>query len=160
MTNVYDILMGAGGKGAKFESIGDSVVGYIVSIDMRQRTDIKTKEPLWWDKEQTRPKMQAIITLETEQHEDDEDDGMRSVYMPIPSQMQSALAAAVRKAGAGSPEDGGKLEVKFDHEEQPTTRGFNPQKIYVVKYRAPERNAALMAAPEPSDAMPDDALPF
>ncbi len=155
MTNAYDILMGAGGKSAKFEAIGDSVVGYIVSIETRQRTDIKTGEPLTWP--DGNPKMQAVITLETELHEDDEDDGMRSVYMPIPSQMQSALAAAVRKAGERAPADGGKLAVTWEREEKAKTRGYNPQKIYAVQYRAPERNAALMAD---ADAMPGDALPF
>ncbi len=138
MTSYYDpnsFLMASGGRSAKFEKEGDRIVGYITSMDVRQQTDIKSGEPKFWDDAQTQPMMQLVVTLETEIREDEDDDGMRSVY--IRGQMQRAVSDAVRKAGERGLANNGKLGVQYDSTDAPKQRGFNGAKRYNAKYEAP-----------------------
>ena len=126
------MLMGGGGRGFKFATEGDSVSGFITNIDQRQMTDIKDGSPQTWP--DGNPKMQLVISLETILAEDDNDDGIRRVYCPIPSAMQKAIADAVRKAGRPGIEIGGRLAIQFTHTAEPKTRGFSGQKQYKARY--------------------------
>ena len=143
-------LMGSGGRSAKFEKAGDRTWGVIMDSQMRQQIDLDTNKPAFWD--DGNPKMQLVVTLLTELHEDDDDDGLRKVY--IRGQMQKAVADAVRKAGAKGLRDGGKLLVQYTGDAEPTRRGFNGAKQYFAKYEAPTQET-----PVPDENEPDD-VPF
>ena len=63
MTNYADpnaFLMGGGNKSAKFDNEGDKVVGTIQHMEVRQQTDIKTNEPLFWDDAKKQPKISHV----------------------------------------------------------------------------------------------------
>jgi hypothetical protein len=126
-------LMGGGAKSARFDNEGDKVVGTIVSMEVKQQTDIKSGAPLFWDSGD--PKMQLVTVLRTDARDDDEDDGLRTVY--IKGQMQKAVQDAVRKAGARGLSEGGRLGIKFVETAEPRQRGFNGQKQYAAQYEAP-----------------------
>ncbi len=152
---------GGGAKPAKFDAIGESVTGFVVAIDSRQATVIGSASPAFWP--DGNKKMVSIITLQTDEHDDEEDDGQRAVWVPIPSQIRTVIADAVRKAGEKGLEDGGKLRVKLQRVEKPKSAGFNGQKIYSAQYRAPDRSAAIMADDDPPlESFDDDeaSLPF
>jgi len=154
-----ELLMGGGGaKSAAFNAAGDSVTGFVVAIDARQATDIKTKMPATWP--DGNKKMVSIITLQTEEHDDEDDDGQRAVWVPIPSQIRTVIAEAVRKAGEKSIEDGGKLRVKLERIDKPTRQGFNGQKIYSAQYRAPDRSQQIMTEEPPYESYAEEAQPF
>ena len=55
--------------------------------------------------------------------------------------MTSAIATAVRAAGATALEVGGELAVAWTGE-GPTKPGMNPAKLYTAAYRPPERQPA------------------
>lgn len=153
MTNDYnDLLMGGGGKSAKFEAIGDTVIGLVFRVDRRQRTEIGSGTLMTWP--DGNPKMQLVITMLTEAHEDEDDDGMRNLYVPIPSQMQKSIADAIRKTGQTGIAVNGKLGVKFTKTEEPKTRGFSPQKIYTASYAAPEVSAEAFGQQEEDFDLP------
>ena len=156
MTN-YDpnaLLMATGSRSAKFEEVGATVVGLVRTVEVRQRNDIKTGEPMTWP--DGNPRNQLIIGLQTEAHEDEDDDGVRSLYVPIPSQLQKALAEAIRKAGASGISQGMKVGVKFSKTEPPKTRGFSPTKIYTVKVEAPVQSVSV----DDLDGQEPDDTPF
>mgnify|MGYP003394544723 FL=1 len=152
------LLMGAGGRSAKFETIGDSVTGFVESMATRQQTEIGSGTLRTWP--DGNPRMQLVVTIETEQHEDDEDDGMRNLYVQIPAQMQKAIADAVRKAGEHGIAIGGKLQVRFVKTEAPKVRGFNPQKIYSAQYKEPDPSRVIMETPPEDTYIEPDDTPF
>ncbi len=156
MTQVADpnaLLMGGGGRSAKFEKEGDTVVGFVTRVDVRQRTEIGSGLPMTWP--DGNPKMQLVVQLVLDSPEDDDDDGLRNLYVSIPSQMQKVIADAVRSSGERGIGNGGKLGIKFVRTEAPITRGFNGQKIYSAKYEAP-----VYVVPEDTIHTDDDELPF
>lgn len=141
MTMDVNDLLTAGEKipGAKFETIGDKIVGSIVSAEARQTTDIQTGQPEVWP--QGDPKMQVVITLQTDERDAsiEDDDGKRRVYAKKPSAMLTAIIAAL--AGQRL-EVGGRLAVQFTGTEPASTRGFNDKKLYQAAYQPPAANAA------------------
>lgn len=70
--------IGGGAPSAKLREKGDSVHGTITDIRETQQTSFagvgKPGTPLFWDKEETRPKTQHEVTLDTP-------DGLRRVYI-------------------------------------------------------------------------------
>lgn len=138
MTTTADpntLLMGGGGRSVKFEHEGDAVIGIVMRVDSRQRTEMGTGRAMTWP--DGNPRMQLVIQLLIDEQEDEDDDGLRNLYVPIPSQIQKAIAEAVRKTGDHGIANGSKLGVKFTRTEKPTQRGFNGQKIYTAKYEKP-----------------------
>ena len=81
MTNeaANKFLMGGGGKSASFKSSGDSVSGVIASMEERQQTDFDSGKPLEWD--DGKPKMHLVVTLLTDESVDEDDDGVRRLYV-------------------------------------------------------------------------------
>lgn len=155
MTNDYNAaLMGAGGRSAKFEKVGDTLIGNIARVAMRQMTEIGSGALRTWP--DGNPRMQLVVTLETGWQEDEEDDGLRNLYVAIPSQMQKAIADAVRKTGEQGLAHGGKLGVKFVRVEEPKTKGFNGQKIYTASYAAP----TVSVEPTGHEDEEQDDMPF
>lgn len=124
---------GGGAKSAKFDNEGDKVVGTILDMQVKQQTDIKTGELATWP--DGNPKMQLVVTIQTDARDDEDDDGQRTVY--VKGQMQRAVQDAVRKAGARGLAEGGRLGVKFVSTAAPAQKGFNGAKQYAAQYEAP-----------------------
>jgi hypothetical protein len=145
MNNPADeFLLGGGGSSAKFENLGDSVTGTIVSTQVQQQTDIATGVPLTWDNGDAR--QQLVVRLQTDQRDGDDDDGIRAVYVKGSKKagtqsMHDAVATAVRAAGGKGLEEGGTLTVTFVGEEPPVTRGMSARKLWSASYVQPDRAA-------------------
>lgn len=155
-------LLGGGGKSATFENVGDSITGTVESTEVRQQTDISTGDPQTWPNGD--PKMQLVVTLQTGQREDADDDGLRSLYVkgskkPGSRSMHDAVASAVRSSGAKGLEAGGTLTVTHDGEEPSSTRGFNPRKLYSAQYVAPDKAAQTGDFLGTAPAAPQQAQP-
>lgn len=149
-------LLGGGGKSAKFETVGDTVTGVICAPpELRQQTDIKTGAPKTWDNGD--PIMQLVVKLQTDQREDDEDDGVRNLYVSggfKRASLQKAVADALRTAKAKGLELGGTLAIRYTGEEPASVKGFNPAKLYAAKYTPP--TDAWLEEPKPAAAAPAD----
>jgi hypothetical protein len=145
-TSPNDFLLGGGGKSAAFDTIGDSISGTITAEpEVRQQTDIQSGKPATWDNGD--PKYQLVITLQTTLRADDEDDGIRGVYIKGSKRagtrsLHDAVATAVRNSGADGLAKGGVLTIRFVGEEPSQTRGFNPRKLYEANYVPPASGAA------------------
>jgi hypothetical protein len=140
-----DFLMGGGGGSVKFDAIGDTVTGTIVSIEVRQQTSLEDGKPLVWDNGD--PKMQLVVTLATDLRDDGDDDGHRNLYVkgskqPGSQSLHDAVRAAVQAAHVKGLAPGGTLTVSYVGEEPSKTRGFNARKLYEASYVAPDVAAA------------------
>ena len=128
-----NFLMGAGGKSATFKKHGDECWGTIVHHEMRQQTDFDSGAVLTWD--DGNPRMQLAVTLQTDEREDEDDDGLRRVY--IKGQMQKVISSAILKAGEIGIKDGGQLFVRYVSDDDPRRQGMSGAKQYVAKYEPP-----------------------
>lgn len=144
-----DFLFGGGGSAAKFDEIGDEVKGVITDVQVTQQTDMETGAPLTWS--DGSPRKQLVVTLQTEDHSGDEDDGVRRIYAKggtyevasgTGTSMKQAIADAVKKAAASSIETGGVLRVAHTGVGKKTNRGFSPPKLYRATYEAPKASVS------------------
>lgn len=149
MSNVDDFLFGGGGKAAKFDNIGDTVEGQITDASVSQQTDMETQQPLTWA--DGSPRMQLVITLQTSERTDDNDDGLRRIFAKggkyevasgAGTSLKDAIADAVRKAGAKSLDEGGTLKVGYTGEGKKTNRGFSAPKLYRATYSPPVKSVS------------------
>jgi hypothetical protein len=126
---------------ASFLTKGTNHQGEILEIKMRQQLDIDTRKPLFW--ENGDPKMQLVVTLQTDEQDDEieDDDGRRRLYLKY--KMKDAVSDAVREAGAENGlEVGGWLSVTFVKQDKPEKRGKSGVKHFEAEYEAPDPNAA------------------
>ncbi len=130
--NVDDMAL-VGVPAAKFEKIGDTVKGVIMSCTVSQCRDIATGQPTFWP--DGNPKTQMLVDLETEDRSEDIDDdnGYRRLYAKRPSAMLKAIIEAL---GTTRPSQsiGGTLVVKYSQNGVAKKAGFNKPKLYVAKY--------------------------
>lgn len=136
MTSVEDFLSTGGAPVAKFPTPGTTVKGTVESAVVSQQTDIDGTPKTWDD---GNPRMQIVVTLQTDERTLDDDDGKRRVF--VKGQMLTALKDALRVAGAKSPEVGGTLAIQYKEDGEQKRAGFNAPKIYVAKYKAPEASS-------------------
>jgi hypothetical protein len=149
MENTSDFLFGGGGKAAKFDEIGDTVEGQITDAQITQQTDMETNQPLTWP--DGSPRMQLVVTLQTNERIDDNDDGIRRIYAKggryevasgTGTSLKDAIADAVRKAEARSLDEGGTLKVGYSGVGKKTNRGFSAPKLYRATYTAPVKSVS------------------
>ena len=140
----------SGGKAASFDEVGDKVSGTIVLVERRQQTSFENNTPLTWD--DGSPRMLTYIELETEIRDDDDDDGIRAIYAKGGNfeaaegaglSAERALVEAAKKAGAKSLDEGGKLDVVFSGRGKATTRGYQPPKLFTMRYSAPKASVSV-----------------
>ena len=161
MTSIDDLLLsgGATGKSMKFNTVGDSYSGTVVSVEPRAYTDIQSGKPEHWDNGD--PKMQLVVGIQTDERnpELENDDGVRYDYVKMWGKQKQSLRAAAQAAG-GSPAVGDFYSVKFVGEEPSKTRGFNPTKLYEYTIRkANPADALLNDAPPAAQAPAAQAAP-
>lgn len=143
MSDPNDFLMASGTKSFKFDTINATAKGTIVSLDMQQQRDIKTGQPKFWDDQKTQPMMQLRVVLATDEHDGEDDNGHRAIY--VKGNMQQAVRDAIKAAGAEKIEEGGTLAVQYYDNGQATTVGFNPPKLYKAQYKPPSVTPAAVA---------------
>lgn len=133
-----------GGKAAQFDEIGDKVSGKITLIERRQQRAFEDGAPLSWD--DGTPRMLTYVELQTDERADDDDDGIRACWMKGGNfeiaegkglSAEAALVAAAKEAKAKTIDEGGKLTVVFSGRGKPTVRGYQPSKLWVMRYEAP-----------------------
>lgn len=142
-TDPNDFLFQSGAKSAFGDDapVGTTVKGRIISAEVRQQSDPKTGELKTWA--DGSPKNQLVITLQTDQHDDDNDDGTRAIYgkggrYEVASgkgqSMLDAIREAVKKSGAKGLDVGAVLTVQHSGLGKKTNPAFNPPKLYLAKY--------------------------
>jgi hypothetical protein len=133
------LMGGGGGRSAKFPNVGDKIDGEVISAEVTQQTDFKTGAPKTWD--DGSPMRQLVVTLQTTEHEDDDDDGVRRLFAkgsPMkPTTSLGAIRAAVHAVGATNLEPGGRLQVAYTGDGVASGAGLNPPKEYKAKYGRP-----------------------
>lgn len=154
-----------GGKAAKFDNVNDGVSGIImpqfadgktVPYVENQQTDYTTKEPATY--KDGNPIMQAVVQLQTEQRIDEDDDGVRTLYVNKP-RMKRAIKSALTEAKAADLQVGGSLVVWMTGTEA-SKGGGSPAKTFNAQYApalgglAPDPVAAPAAPPVAASAPP------
>ena len=139
-----------GGKSWAPDSIGDKIVGKITSVKRVQQTDFSTGEPLTWSNGD--PRMQTVVELQTDLRDSDDDDGVRTLWLKGGKNFEAnegtgragevALAEAAKKAGAKSIDEGATLKFALTGFAKPTTRGYQPAKLYTAEYEAPTQSVS------------------
>lgn len=142
---INEFLNGSSGKAFPFDNVGDTVSGVIIDMKKTQQTDMDTGKPVFWDNGD--PKMMLRIVLQTDLHDEDDDEGVRSVYLrggnytAAKGKGTSSLVAvkdAVRRSGSDSGiQVGGKLTLQYSGEGTKSNRAFNAPKLYTAHYEAP-----------------------
>lgn len=133
--------LGGGGNAFPFDHIGASVTGKITEIGEQQQTDMKTGEPAFWQGGQ--PKMMVRVVLATDLHDDQGDDGERSIYLrgSKKAETQSLMAAviqAVQQATGKTELDlGATLTVTYVGDGQPSSPVMTAPKRYTASYQPP-----------------------
>jgi len=144
-----DFLFAGGSRAFSFDNINDTVDGTIVTAEKRQQTDLETGTPLTWG--DGTPRWQLVITLQTGEKINDDDDGIRAIYAKggryevaegEGSSMKDAIADAVRAAKASSLEPGDRLAVALTGYDKKTNRAYNAPKLYTASFRKAEKSVS------------------
>lgn len=126
---------------AKFENIGESYSGRIVSMVERQQTDINTGALMTFPDGQ--PRMQWVFTLVQANGENVALWARGGKYKAVSGDGESMLGAigsAIRAAGASAIEVGGELAVQYSGVGE-ATAGRTAPKLYRAQYRPPSTSA-------------------
>ena len=130
LDSANDLLLGSGGKTAKFPNIGDKVVGTVLGAETSQQTDIDGNLKTWDD---GKPMMQIVVQLQTDDREDDEDDGIRKLY--VKGNMLKAMQEVVRPHKGLAV--GGKLAVAYVGDGEQKRKGYSAPKLFKAQYEPP-----------------------
>jgi len=148
-----DVLMGGGGfPSAKFDQLRVWVGGTIVAKPTtRQETEYKTGVPKTYPKSGD-PIYGLVVDVQTDQRTDNDDDGVRRIYVEG-KRMKDAVRDAVIASGAPGLETRGQLFVAWIGEEQ--GQGATPAKVYEARYYPP-----ATAVPSASNGSTGAAAPM
>jgi hypothetical protein len=147
MSNEVDQFL-SGGKSFKFEELNDVIEGVIESLEVKAQTNMETGEALTWP--DGKPRQQLVVTLQSDLREDDDDDGVRTIYakggnyQPATGSgkaMRDAIVDALKQSKAGKLEVGGKLKVGYTGIGKKTKAAYSAPKLYTAKYSKPEKPA-------------------
>jgi hypothetical protein len=144
MSNVSKDFLGGGGgpKAVSLKNPGASVTGTICGeMSITQQTDPKDGSPKIW--QDGSPMTQLIIPIQTNLHEDEEDDGMRRLFVASYS-MRLAFKDALKAVGAEELEQGGTITTTYTRDGQPSNPALNPPKQYSVQYTPPSVSAQFL----------------
>ena len=127
------------------ENIGDKVQGKIIEVKRVQQTSFDDGSPLEWPDGTAR--MQTVVEMQTDLSTSGDDDGIRTLWLKGGKNYEAAegdgksgelaLAQAAKDAGASSIDTHGELTFVFSGRSKPTTRGYQPAKLYTARYKAP-----------------------
>ena len=145
-------LFNSSSKGLKFDQIGVTHTGTVKSAPReRQQTKFGSQDPDFWPNGD--PKMQILVDLQTDQRDDPNDDGVRTLYVAS-GNLKRAISDAIRTAGASDLLPGGVLTVQYVGNDPASKNPANPAKMYAAQYTAP--TSAFVA--QPAAAAPQQAF--
>lgn len=162
----------AGGSKSAFTSDslpGDTITGAVVSVDYKQVNDFNTGEPAYFPSGD--PKMQFVIVIQTDQRDDEDDDGRRTIYIPAWGSKKQALVDAMRAEGMRKASEafatGNIFTATFVEELQkqnPQTRARYREKIYTYRIQrgslaAADRDVDPWATTQPAPQATQPAQP-
>ncbi len=140
--DINDLL--AGGAGAfKFETIGDTCKGRIVSAQVKQQTDLDSGEPKTFKNGD--PMNQLVVTIE-------QDDGTEAAvylkggrYEVAEGSGQSGLDAIRAALNGEQLTEGGTIAVQFSGLGKKKNAGYSAPKLYTAQYKAPVASISVGA---------------
>lgn len=99
LDNLDDVLGGGGGATAftKDTPMGATFRGPIIDAVVQQIKDIRDGKPKTWD--DGRPQQQIVIRIQTDHRLDDDDDGVRALYVKTWGVWKQALVEAQTNGG-------------------------------------------------------------
>lgn len=174
--NFFDNVGGGGAPSAKLSDVNDFVLGTVVD---QRVVDVRPFGGKEGDVEHNKDgsiRKQLVLTLETDlrnwsgvakvpdvdrddlskgKKDPSEDDGKRAVYLPQWSNIQAAVADAIRKQNAGKNgpvANGAKVGIKVI-ELKDVGKG-NPLKIHAAHYEAPTQSAGFFDSAPATEAAP------
>ena len=120
--------------GAKFEEIGTSITGTVVDATISAQTDIDGNVRVF-DSGEIR--QQLVITLQTNEHDDEDDDGLRKIF--VKSFMVKPFRNEMKRNKVPSVRPGGELTVTYVADGEVTKKGYSAPKLFEVAYEPPAR---------------------
>jgi hypothetical protein len=124
-----DALLGQRAPGVTWPEIGAKVDGKIVKVQTSVQTDIDGNVQYFASGE---VRKQVVLTLQTKLKDNDDDDGLRTLY--IKGFMPAAFRDALQKADAPGPRPGDSVKVTYSSNGEPKRKGLNPPKLFTVTY--------------------------
>lgn len=150
-------LSGGGPKALAFPAVGTSHTVTIAEDPVEsQQIDPGTQQPKTW--KDGNPMMQLVITCQTNKQEDDDDDGIRRLF--VKGQMRKAFQLALGESGCEELLPGGAITVTYTHDGEKSNPAFSAPKQYVVQYVPPKSGSngsgavTATAAAVPSTPVP------
>lgn len=147
--NVSDLLSESLSNKAFFNKdsqIGDTVTGTVLDSEVRQSRDFDTNKLELWD--DGSPRLQLVVNIQTDLAEDEDDDGVRSVYVKWWGASRKALLTAVKEAGVNDLAPGDVFTASYVGDgEQPDRKKSAPKLYeYGIKAGGPIAKATAKAA--------------
>ena len=134
LNNLDDVLGGAGGTTAfnKETPMGTKFTGTIVDATVQQIKDIRDQKPKTWD--DGRPQEQIVVRIQTAERTDEEDDGIRALYIKTWGVWKSALLEAVQAGGFGKLSEalapGNVFSDEYYADKPAASAGLSPTKLH------------------------------
>ncbi|WP_217182676.1 hypothetical protein [Streptomyces sp. AC495_CC817] len=150
-----DDLLAGGGKTAKFERPGQTWSGVVTKAEPRQATNFDTGKPDFWEDGQ--PKMQAVVSIQTDLREDETDDGVRAIYIKMWGDQKKAFRLAAQQAG-GAPQPGDTFTATYYADGEKPQRGFAP-KLFRYEIKKASALDAALGVHAPAASAPTQAAP-
>lgn len=155
--STLDSILSGGGATAKFEAPGDTYMGEIADIQIRQVNDYDTGKPSFWD--DGRPQEQIVVTIETSDSTGPEDDGQRNIYIKGWGDQLKAFRQAAKNLGR-NPRAGDVFTASYIGDGEKKNARFNAPKLFQYEVKAgtaglsnlTEQTPAVTAAAAPAPA--------
>lgn len=147
--NVTDLLSESLSNKAFFNKdskVGDTVSGTVLDSEVRQSRDFDDNKLEFWD--DNSPRLQLVINVQTDIHDDEDDDGVRSVYVKWWGSQRKALLTAVKDAGINDLAPGDTFTASYIGDGEQTDRKKSAPKLYAygIKPAGPIAKASAKAA--------------
>lgn len=134
LDSLDDVLGGAGGTTAfnKETPMGTKFTGTIVDATVQQIKDIRDGKPKTWD--DGRPQQQIVVRIQTDLRNDEEDDGIRALYIKTWGVWKTALMDAVTQGGFGKLSEalapGNVFSDEYYADKPAPSAGLSPTKLH------------------------------
>lgn len=139
MSTGNDLLGKMGRPWAKWPTKGHTVTGTVIGTpEARQSRNFETGDMDTWPNGD--PKMEVVVPIATEERdpEVDNDDGERSLVLPVGTARFKAVQAAMKTAGVRALESGGVITVTYTGDgPKPKGSKLNAPKEFSATYTPP-----------------------
>ncbi len=136
-----DLLSGKSIPSISFKDakVGDSFTGIIAELETAQVRNYESGEPEFW--EDGNPKLQIVVTLDTDYAANADDDGQRKVYLF--GQKLQAAKTAIKEAGIEKLEKGSTFTITYSGTKPSSNKKYNDVKIYSITIVPGKSNPAV-----------------